>query len=111
MIGGAFFGPMLLALALTRGDAYAGVATGLVGLVMLVMVTNLLKGKIGMFLLGFLVSIVWLFGAVFEAKPDSWWARRYYKAGKFKTTARRQPKETEPGTKEILGIKLKRVDD
>lgn len=39
-----------------------------------------LKGKWGVFALGFLVWPAWVFGAIRLAKPDSWWARRFYPA-------------------------------
>jgi signal peptidase I len=37
-----------------------------------------LKGKWGVFALGFLVWPAWVLGAIRLAKPDSWWARRFY---------------------------------
>lgn len=37
-----------------------------------------MKGKWGFVVLGFLVPVFWIVGAVKLAKPTSWWARRYY---------------------------------
>jgi hypothetical protein len=42
-----------------------------------------LKGKPWLFLLGFLITWCWLFGALRLAKPQSWWARRFYDSGKL----------------------------
>ena len=41
-------------------------------------VVTALKGKWGVFALGLLVGPAWLLGAFRLAKPDSWWARRFY---------------------------------
>lgn len=48
------------------------------------MVIASLKGKNGLVLAGLLVggAIVWWIGAIRLAKPDSYWARRYYDQGK-----------------------------
>lgn len=37
-----------------------------------------LKGKWGVFAVGFAVWPAWVLGALRLAKPDSWWARRFY---------------------------------
>ncbi len=41
-------------------------------------VINALKGKWGFVALGFLLGWAWLAGAIRLAKPDSFWARRWY---------------------------------
>jgi len=41
-------------------------------------VINMLKGKPGMALSGLVIHLTWYIGAIRLAKPDSWWARRYY---------------------------------
>jgi hypothetical protein len=43
-----------------------------------VITINVLKGKRGFAVVGLIVHIVWYVGAIRLAKPDSWWARRYY---------------------------------
>jgi hypothetical protein len=50
---------------------------GLIGLLFPIVVTAL-KGKWGLVLLGFLITIPWFIGAVRLAKPGSWWARKLY---------------------------------
>lgn len=37
-----------------------------------------MKGKYGLVFLGLLVHPCWAFGAIRLAKPDSYWARRFY---------------------------------
>ena len=37
-----------------------------------------LKGKIGFGIAGFVLTILWIIGAIRIAKPESWWARRFY---------------------------------
>jgi hypothetical protein len=41
---------------------------------------NLLKGKVGFALAGFVgfLHFLWWIGAIRLAKPNSWWARRFY---------------------------------
>jgi hypothetical protein len=51
--------------------AYIAIALGLAGVCAL-------KGKWGFVVLGFLVPLLWLIGAVKVAKPRSWWAKQYY---------------------------------
>lgn len=46
-------------------------------------VVTALKGKWGMLALGLFINILWVVGAVRIAKPDSWWARRFYDDGKL----------------------------
>lgn len=41
-------------------------------------VINMLKGKPGMALAGLVIHLTWYIGAIRLAKPNSWWARRYY---------------------------------
>ncbi len=37
-----------------------------------------MKGKWGFVVLGFLLPLLWVIGALKIAKPNSWWARQYY---------------------------------
>jgi hypothetical protein len=37
-----------------------------------------MKGKWGFVVLGFILPVFWVIGAVKMAKPMSWWASRYY---------------------------------
>ena len=41
---------------------------------------NVLKGKLGFAVAGLIgvLNVLWWIGAVRLAKPNSWWARRYY---------------------------------
>ena len=48
-----------------------------------------LKGKWGVFALGFLVWPAWVLGAIRLAKPDSWWARRFYDEEKLRRARER----------------------
>jgi hypothetical protein len=43
-------------------------------------VINLLKGKVGFAFAGIIgiLNFLWWIGAIRLAKPNSWWARRYY---------------------------------
>jgi hypothetical protein len=52
-------------IALTVADVSLGVIT-------------FLKGKYRFGIVGLLFSIFWIVGAIRLAKPDSWWARRFY---------------------------------
>jgi hypothetical protein len=63
--------------------------TGITG----VLTVLALKGKDGMFVLGFLIRIVWVIGAIRLAKPNSVWARTFYDQGKLAESARRFPNE------------------
>ena len=64
----------------------------------------LVKGRVAMFFAAFLVSLVPVLGPAFAlatsirmAKPNSWWARRYYGAAKRKQARERYPDaSTEP---------------
>jgi hypothetical protein len=42
-----------------------------------------LKGKPWLLLLGLLVGWCWIFGSLRIAKPQSWWARRFYDESKL----------------------------
>jgi hypothetical protein len=61
-----------------------GLIAALVAIVVLLAYTVicLLKGKIPTGLIGLVVPIISLVGAIRLAKPDSYWARRFYKAAK-----------------------------
>jgi hypothetical protein len=50
-----------------------------------------LKGKNGMASLGLFISVVAMCGAIRIAKPQSWWARRYYGPEKMKIALSRFP--------------------
>lgn len=52
-------------------------------------VVTALKGKWGVFVLGVFFGFGWVFGAVRLAKPNSWWARRFYSERK-RERARRE---------------------
>jgi hypothetical protein len=42
-----------------------------------------LKGKPWLLLLGLLIGWCWIFGSLRIAKPQSWWARRFYDESKL----------------------------
>jgi hypothetical protein len=42
-----------------------------------------LKGKPWLLLLGLVVGWCWIFGSLRIAKPQSWWARRFYDESKL----------------------------
>jgi hypothetical protein len=46
-------------------------------------VVTALKGKPWLLLLGLLVGWCWIFGSLRLAKPQSWWARRFYDSTKL----------------------------
>ena len=43
-----------------------------------------LKGKSGMVVAGLFFHPCWWIGAILLAKPNSWWARRFYDEGKLR---------------------------
>jgi hypothetical protein len=49
-----------------------------IAIILAVVVVCALKGKWGFVALGFVLPILWFVGAVKIAKPNSFWARRYY---------------------------------
>jgi hypothetical protein len=55
----------------------------IVGLHVAAAVVTALKGKPWMLLLGFLIGWCWIFGSLRLAKPQSWWARRFYDSVKM----------------------------
>lgn len=62
-------------------EAVFGIAFGVVVvsvLVVIPIVVTGLKGKYGMIVLGLFVHPCWWFAAIRLAKPESFWARRYY---------------------------------
>ena len=70
----------------------------IVGLSIAMGITTALKGKPWLLLLGFLIGWCWIFGSLRLAKPQSWWARRFYDSVKmnesrtrFKTPATPAP--------------------
>ncbi len=70
---------------------------GLVVLVVLPIVVTASKGKYGMLALGVLIHPVWWFGAIRLAKPNSYWARRFYDADKLQRARNRFPDSWPPG--------------
>lgn len=72
------------------------VAGLVVALVAMLCTTVLLKGKVGMFLLGFLIRLCWLFAAARLAKPRSLWARAYYRDARLVAANQRYPSEAAP---------------
>jgi len=52
-------------------------------------VVTALKGKPWLLLLGFLIGWCWIFGSLRLAKPQSWWARRFYDSTKLNESAAR----------------------
>ncbi len=54
-----------------RTAVYLALVLGLAGVCAL-------KGKWGFVVLGFLLPLLWVIGAVKVAKPRSWWAKQYY---------------------------------
>jgi hypothetical protein len=58
--------------------ARAILITILFAAVVALFVINVMKGKPGMALAGLVVHVTWYIGAIRLAKPNSWWARRYY---------------------------------
>lgn len=53
------------------------------------LVVTALKGKYGMAVVGVAVHLCWWFGAIRRAKPDSYWARRFYDDDKLREAIRR----------------------
>jgi hypothetical protein len=54
-----------------------------VGLWIAAAVVTGLKGKPWVLLLGLLIGWCWVFGSLRLAKPQSWWARRFYDSTKM----------------------------
>jgi hypothetical protein len=61
------------------GSTYIAVALFIAVVVFTVLtaVVTALKGKWGVFFLGFLFQPLWIIGAIRPAKADSYWARRF----------------------------------
>jgi hypothetical protein len=55
----------------------------IVGLSVAAAVVTALKGKPWFFLLGLVIGWCWIFGSLRLAKPNSWWARRFYDDAKL----------------------------
>lgn len=60
-------------------------------LFVLPIVVTVLKGKFGMLALGVFIHPIWWFGAIRLAKPNSYWARRFYDADKLRRAHDRFP--------------------
>ncbi|HEX2070461.1 MAG TPA: hypothetical protein VHF90_02295 [Thermoleophilaceae bacterium] len=58
-------------------------------------VITALKGRLGLFVVGFFVWLVWLWAPFRLAKPNSPWARRFYSAEKLEKARERFP-EVDP---------------
>jgi hypothetical protein len=54
-----------------------------VGLFLASGVVTGLKGKPWLLLLGLVIGWCWIFGSLRIAKPQSWWARRFYDESKL----------------------------
>lgn len=68
--------------ARATGQRVPGAVLALIALVDLVLaVVCILKGKLSLGLVGLVVPLLALVGAIRLAKPDSWWARRHYPQG------------------------------
>jgi hypothetical protein len=55
------------------------------------LVVTALKRKWGSLVVGFVFTPVWWVAATRLARPNSWWARRYYGAAKVERAERRSP--------------------
>jgi hypothetical protein len=53
------------------------------------------KGHIALFYAGLLIGLVWVVAAFRLAKPNSPWARRYYRSEKLARSKRRYPETNE----------------
>ncbi|WP_051183000.1 hypothetical protein [Nocardia vinacea] len=60
-------------------------------LLALPIVVTALKGKFGMLALGVFIHPIWWFDAIRLAKPNSYWARRFYDANKLQRADDRFP--------------------
>ena len=78
------------------------VATIVVLLVIILIpfIITVLKGKSGMVVLGLVFHPVWWVTAIRLAKPNSWWARRFYDERKLARAQARYPR-----------IKVERTED
>jgi signal peptidase I len=63
---------------LLAGPLATGLLAAYIAVLLAAGVVTGLKGKWGTLAVGVLTGIPWFFGAVRLAKPQSWWARRYY---------------------------------
>ena len=68
---------------------------------------TLLKGRTGLFAIGWLVGgLVWVIVSFRLALPDSHWARWFYGQDKATRARRRYPHATHTGTPHLLGAAL-----
>jgi hypothetical protein len=68
---------------------------------------TLLKGRSGMFAVGWLVGgLVWMIVSFRLALPDSHWARWFYGQDKVSRARRRYPNAGSTGTPHLLGAAL-----
>ena len=59
-------------------------AVALLTLLIICPIITAMKGKGGVFVLGIMFHPCWAFGAIRLAKPDSYWARRFYGPDKIR---------------------------
>lgn len=67
---------------------------------------TLLKGRGGMFAVGWLVGLAWMIVAFRLALPDSHWARWFYRQDKVSRARRRYPSAGSTGLPHLLGAAL-----
>lgn len=80
-------------LAVTGADiAVYAVLACIVGVILAAVVVCGLKGKYGMIAGGLIVHVLWYVGAIRLAKPNSWWARRFYSGSKLEEAQARAQK-------------------
>ena len=65
----------------TSVSSYVAAALFIAVLVLSVLagVVTAMKGKWGFFFLGLFIGIFWIIGAIRPAKPDSYWARKFWR--------------------------------
>jgi hypothetical protein len=82
-------------------------AIGLFAVLFLPGAVTLLKGRSGMFAVGWLVGgLVWMIVSFRLALPDSHWARWFYGQDKVSRARRRYPNAGSTGTPHLLGAAL-----
>jgi nitrate reductase NapE component len=69
-----------------------GLTIVLLVLVIIPIVVLALKGKFGMIALGLFIHPCWRVGAIRLAKPDSYWAERFYDPAKLRRARIRFPR-------------------
>ena len=64
------------------------------GVFVVAAVVTALKGKPWFLVIGLLVGWFWVFGSLRLAKPQSWWARRFYQGLKLEQSKARFSKDS-----------------